>query len=748
MKNKLHINQIKNRQYILSPAVQSGNDRECINKDFYQEGDNSSVSLGKLGLGMKVVHRKTTTPYTIIHLEKERIAKFKLTKKINSTLDLMYKSSHPYLFRLLNHYETETHVFMIFEEYDGDSLEEIIMKGRCDLDNSLKYLVEIMLGVQHMHNFRLYNLNVNPENVLITECVKLTDYGLKMEGKNQKPKRTNILLKKDNINYIINAYTSPEELNAILNKKPCILNGKTDSWNCGILLYEMLTKFESPFKGKNNEEFIKAILNCEIDLEPIKDEFCRDLISKLVRKNPQDRIDIDKVLEMDYIINNVLIEQPEIDFSDNIINPIDEQEFLNAMNNSNNNQNKPQPDIKNAPNPLKTPSESSNKNQHLNKELTNLKSENDNLKQLVEDLRKQVVSSGRKKRASKHVSKLKSMVIDVGGEIIADQNIQGEPQEKEENNDGANLEDILNEGEDTQKQEEKKPEKKIEELKKSMKHEIIEEEEDDDEEDFSDKEEEFNDENLFVRCEKYKERNNQLKERLQKISRKNKKLKAIENDYKKEIEQLKNEKNKNILETLEKINTIPIYEINDLVNVILNSINIFKNTQNDIKSSVDKLVTISETQNEKLKEENKKYLDNKTKLFFDIMNNKVSEKEAMDELNKPEIKNEDENKKDLNNTNNNQTSVKNLDYKEKYEEVKRNEELLNAKIKILEENVKTAEELKEVTIKDHQELSVQFQQFVQKSSMAETKIQDLKRFINDNVDSEKAKRLFKDLHIN
>jgi hypothetical protein len=748
MKNKLHINQIKNRQYILSPAVQSGNDRECINKDFYQEGDNSSVSLGKLGLGMKVVHRKTTTPYTIIHLEKERIAKFKLTKKINSTLDLMYKSSHPYLFRLLNHYETETHVFMIFEEYDGDSLEEIIMKGRCDLDNSLKYLVEIMLGVQHMHNFRLYNLNVNPENVLITECVKLTDYGLKMEGKNQKPKRTNILLKKDNINYIINAYTSPEELNAILNKKPCILNGKTDSWNCGILLYEMLTKFESPFKGKNNEEFIKAILNCEIDLEPIKDEFCRDLISKLVRKNPKDRIDIDKVLEMDYIINNVLIEQPEIDFSDNIINPIDEQEFLNAMNNSNNNQNKPQPDTKNAPNPVKTPSESPNKNQHLNKELTNLKSENDNLKQLVEDLRKQVVSSGRKKRASKHVSKLKSMVIDVGSEIIADQNIQGEPQEKEENNDGANLDDILNEEEDTQKQEEKKPEKKIEELKKSMKHEIIEEEEDDDEEDFSDKEEEFNDENLFVRCEKYKERNNQLKERLQKISRKNKKLKAIENDYKKEIEQLKNEKNKNILETLEKINTIPIYEINDLVNVILNSINIFKNTQNDIKSSVDKLVTISETQNEKLKEENKKYLDNKTKLFFDIMNNKVSEKEALDELNKPEIKNENENKSNLNNANNNQTSAKNLDYKEKYEEVKRNEELLNAKIKILEENVKTAEELKEVTIKDHQELSVQFQQFVQKSSMAETKIQDLKRFINDNVDSEKAKRLFKDLHIN
>ena len=742
MENKLHINQIKNRQYILSPAVKSGNDRECVNKDFYQEGDNSSVSIGKLGLGMKVVHRKTGIPYTIIHFEKERVSKFKLTKKINSTLELMYNSSHAYLFRLLNHYETDSHVFMIFEPCDGYSLEEIIMKGRCDMENSLKYLVEVMLGIQHMHNFRLFNLNVNPENILVTECIKLTDYGLKMEGKNQKPKRTNIILKKENINYIINAYTSPEELNAIINRKPCILNGKTDSWNCGILLYEMLTKFQSPFKGKNNEEFIKAILNCEIDLEPIKDPFCRDLISKLVRKNPQDRIDINEVLNMDEI-KNVDIEQPVIDFIDNIINPIDEQEFLN------NTQNNGKPDSKNninGQNAGKIPSETENKNQHLNKELTNLKSENDNLKQLVDDLRKQVVSSGSKKQASKHVSNLKSMVIDVGSEIVDEQNIQRENQEKDDNDDGANLDDLLNDEEDTKKNEKDKTENKIKEIKKNMKHEVIEEEEDDDE-DFSDKEEEYNDENLFVRCEKYKERNNQLKEKLQKLSKKNKQLKSNEDVYKKEIEKLKNEKNKNILETLEKINTTPIYEINDLVNVILNSIKIFKNTQNDIKTSVDKLVTISETQNEKLKEENKKYLDNKTKLFFDIMNNKISEKEALDELNKPELKNENENKNDLNSTNKNKVAENNIDYKEKYEELKRSEELLNTKIKLLEENVKTAEELKKATLKDHQELSFQFQQFVQKSGIAETKIQELKRYINDNFDSEKAKKIFEDYNI-
>ena len=239
-----------------------------------------------------------------------------------------------------------------------------------------------------------------------------------------------------------------------------------------------------------------------------------------------------------------------------------------------------------------------------------------------------------------------------------------------------------------------------------------------------------------------------MKERLHKISKKNKKLKSNSEEYKRQIDILNNEKNKNILETLEKINTVPIYEIDDLVNVILNSINIFKNTQNEIKTSVDKIVTISETQNEKLKEENKKYLDNKTKLFLDIMNNKISEKEALDEMNKPELKNQNEEKNDENNINNNKINIKNEDYKEKYEEIKRKEELLNAKIKVLEENLKSSEELKNATIKEHQELSVQFGQFVEKAGIAETKIQDLKRFITDNVDMDKARILFNQLNIN
>ena len=72
----------------------------------------------------------------------------------------MYKTSHQYFFRLLNHYETETHVFLIFESYDGDSLVHIIENGKCDLATSLKYFIEVILAIKYMHTFRRYKINI------------------------------------------------------------------------------------------------------------------------------------------------------------------------------------------------------------------------------------------------------------------------------------------------------------------------------------------------------------------------------------------------------------------------------------------------------------------------------------------------------------------------------------------------------------------------------------------------------------
>ena len=559
----IHINPISNRQYILSPAIQSGNDKECSNKDFYQE-DVEVPNLGRLGLGMKVFHRKTQIPYTIINFEKEKVAKLNLQQKINSTIDLMYKTSHPYLFRLLNHYETEGHVFLIFEPYDGDSLDHIIQQGKCDLQTALKYFVEIILGIQHMHSFGFYNLNIYPENILIGECVKLTDYGLKMTGKSDVPKREVRRLRKGNLNYVINPYHTPEEIIGILSGSAPASGPKTDSWNCGILLFEMLTNFKSPFRGDTDEKYINSLMNAEIDLSLINDDFCKDLISKLIKRNPEDRIDIEDILNMDYI-KNINIEQPEIDPSDNIINP-DEEEEEEKMEEGEGEE------------------ETEDKNEIIKK----LKEENERLKKELEEKTNEV--------SKNKLKPLESININKSGGV--------EPKDST-----SSL-------------------KAVDDKNKEEKNKNSSDEEDD------------NDYNNLGDSSSEDINNEKKKKNKKKIKKLQKKIRSLNSEIaqlQKEKNQIKEQKIINILGGLEKLNTTKIKDISELSDIVVNSVNVFRESQQNLESLIDKLIAISAEEHLSLIAENKKYIDNKGKMFFETLEsinmsgNKQNEMEMMKE---------------------------------------------------------------------------------------------------------------------
>ena len=423
-----------------------------------------------------------------------------------------------------------------------------------------------------MHSFGYFNLSINPENILISECVKLTDFGLKMESGNKKPKRDTRYYIKDNIKYIINAYTSPEELDSILNNRKLSLSKKTDSWNCGILLYEMLTDFKSPFKGETDEEFFNSIFNCQLDLSCIQDDFCRELISKLVKKNPEERIDIDDILNMEEI-KNIVIEQPEINEQDNIINPIE--------------------------NPEEEKEKEKNKNEitYMNmnsqkyiSEIKSLKLENEELKKGFKKVAKLYLNLKKKTKNPEEKTKI----------------------EEEGDDESLNLEDLMNE-EEQDEEKNKEDEKKAGETKEDDKK-----DEEDDDFDFDfyeelDKEVDEKIDNLYTKCQLYKEQNSQIREKMKKF---------VENykNVKKEAENLKNEKNLKILDILENVSAIPLNNMNDLANVINESLKTFKKYQISMKNAVNRLIDMTKEQNEKIAEENKIYLEQQTQKFFNIIN--------------------------------------------------------------------------------------------------------------------------------
>ena len=632
----LKLNNISSREFILSPAVQSGNDRECTSKDFYQDTKNN-IYLGCLGAGLKVKHCKTYLPYTILNFEKEKISKLNYQEKINSTLELMYKSTHPYMFRLLNNFETDDRIVLIFEPFEGDSLDNLLQKEKYDLQTCLKYFVEIILAINHMNDLGLYNLNIRPENILVDECVKITDYGLKMTGKPDIPKRAKDVVTIGNKNVLIDGYFSPEEISSILNKgeNNIILNSKLDSWKCGILLFEMLTNFKSPFGINSNDtnyisfenELTNAILKSEIDLSLIKDKFCKDLISKLLKKNPKERMDIADILNIDFI-KKINIEQREIDLNDNIINPEEEESDEEADNDDRESLIK------------KLMSENEILKKKLSQEFLSNKSLNmmNSLKPLMN-----LENSDDKNKLTKIYQSEIFKINDDKENIDEDNDIN-----KSDNN-SFSEEDFL---------EDKNNINNNNELNLD------------------------DSENIYTKYQKLKEKYISNKKKLKEMSKKVKSLKE-------ELSELKSEKNKNaelknlnLLNDFEKINLSKITNITELSNVIFKSLNIFKESQNNFQNLIEKLIKISGDEHKSLIEESKKYLDNKGKMFFDELENLNKNK-----IQKEKIEENEEKKSNIIKD----TEISEL--KKKYELSKQRENLLKEKIKALEDRNNASEVL-------------------------------------------------------
>ena len=131
--------------------------------------------------------------------------------------------------------------------------------------------------MEHLHKNKIIYRDLKPENILIAEdgYLKLTDFGLSKLLEENEDKTKSICGTPD--------YLAPEMFTKQGYTK------MVDWWALGVLIYEMLIGIP-PFYSKSNLDLFYAIRNKSVKFPSYISKKAKNLIIKLLRKNPNERL--------------------------------------------------------------------------------------------------------------------------------------------------------------------------------------------------------------------------------------------------------------------------------------------------------------------------------------------------------------------------------------------------------------------------------------------------------------------------
>lgn len=150
------------------------------------------------------------------------------------------KLSHPNIVSMYDVGFDQGYHYIVMEYIKGETLKEYITRHeRLSIDNAVKFTIAIAEGLEHAHAMGIVHCDIKPHNVLITKQgrIKVTDFGIaRAMNAGTTMLYTNSIMGSAH-------YLSPEQASG----KP--INGSTDIYSLGAVLYEMLTG-RVPYEGE------------------------------------------------------------------------------------------------------------------------------------------------------------------------------------------------------------------------------------------------------------------------------------------------------------------------------------------------------------------------------------------------------------------------------------------------------------------------------------------------------------------
>ncbi|KAI9011794.1 kinase-like domain-containing protein [Hyaloraphidium curvatum] len=233
------------------------------------------IGRGAYGKVYLVKKRLTGKCYAMKVLKKASVTLHaKATEHAKTEREILEEVRHPFIVRLFGAWQTNDKLHLILTYASGGELFSYLTKERMFPEATAAfYLAEILLALEHLHEIGIIYRDLKPENILLggDGHVLLTDFGL-----------SKVAVESDTICGSAE-YMAPE---IVAEQK---YDKSVDIWTVGILLYD-LTTGSPPFVGPNKKKTMEKILKQKLSLPNYLSSFAKDLLTKLLRKTPGQRL--------------------------------------------------------------------------------------------------------------------------------------------------------------------------------------------------------------------------------------------------------------------------------------------------------------------------------------------------------------------------------------------------------------------------------------------------------------------------
>ncbi|KAF9930861.1 hypothetical protein FBU30_011150 [Linnemannia zychae] len=248
------------------------------------------LGKGQFGRVYSMRERRTGFIVAMKVLLKSELMKANMENQLRREIDIQSNLKHKHILRLDTFFHDETRIYLVLEYAPQGELYKQLKKSVTFPEwRASKYIYELATALAYLHRKHVIHRDIKPENLLLGRNgeIKISDFGWSVHAPTSRRKTICGTLD----------YLPPEMVEGRLH------SNQVDLWSLGVLCYEFLVG-HPPFEVKDEttedtddrESTFRRIANVELTIPDHVSDDAKDLIRKLLKRNPDQRLALERVM--------------------------------------------------------------------------------------------------------------------------------------------------------------------------------------------------------------------------------------------------------------------------------------------------------------------------------------------------------------------------------------------------------------------------------------------------------------------